>query len=266
MLKRQRPLRVAILSSRRTPGLADLLSDPRRGQLWELAGVLATGDDFKDSAVLEESRIPVIVHPIRSFYAQRGARITDRPTRVAYDEKTVELLGILRPELLLLSSYLYLLTGPMLTAFRDRIVNVHGSDLTKLDPTGLPRYPGLSAVADSIFAGERETRATAHWVNDGVDTGRPILRSRPFPVSPLAQSARERNDGRTLKAYAFAHQEWMLHEAWGALSRGVLRLAATGRIALGGRDGNGHRVPLWDLSEQGTICQTNQAVRPVAYC
>ena len=99
-----------------------------------------------------------------------------------------------------------------------------------------------------------------------MDTGRPILRSRPFPVSPLAQSARLGGDVRSLTAYAFAHQEWMLREAWGPLSGGVLRLIATGRVTLGGRREDVVRVPLWDLSEQGTLCATNAAVRPVAYC
>jgi phosphoribosylglycinamide formyltransferase 1 len=265
MLKRERPLRVAVLSSRRTPGLSDLLSDPRRGQLWELAGVLATDEEFSGAPELERAGIPLLTHPIRPFYAERGARISDRAARSAYDAKTVELLEILRPNVLLLSSYLYLLTTPMLAAYRGRIVNVHGSDLTRRGPSGLPRYPGLKAVADAIFAGERETRATAHWVDDGVDTGSPILRSRPFPVSPLVGSARACGDLRALKAYAFAHQEWMLREAWGVLCRGVLRLLATRRISVGGRREEAGRVPMWELSEQGALCVSNEPLRPVAY-
>jgi hypothetical protein len=123
---------------------------------------------------------------------------------------------------------------------------------------------GLTAVSDAIFAGERETRATAHWVTDEVDRGTPILRSRPFPVAPLAQSARARGDLRMLKAYAFAHQEWMLHEAWGQLLRGVTRLVATRRIALGGRpSANGTRFPLWDLSEQGGLRLSDHGARPL---
>jgi hypothetical protein len=37
MLKRDHPLRVAILSSRRAPGLRDLLADPHRGSLRDLS-------------------------------------------------------------------------------------------------------------------------------------------------------------------------------------------------------------------------------------
>lgn len=266
MLKPGKPLRVAVLSTFRSPGVRDLLADPARGSLWEISGALATEPDFADAPLFEAAGIPVIHHPIRRFYRQRGRRITDLPMRREYDKETAQLLRVFRPDLLLLSSYLYILTDPMLEAFPARIVNVHGSDLTRLDASGRPRFLGLQAVADAIFAGERETRATAHWVTDGVDLGPPILRSRPFPVSPLAQTARIEGDIRMLKAYAFAHQEWMLHEAWGRLLKGVLRLAVTGRIAAGDRTERGPRPLLWDLSEQGGLCQTNQAVRPLAVC
>jgi folate-dependent phosphoribosylglycinamide formyltransferase PurN len=262
MLKRDHPLRIAVLSSRRAPGLSDLLADPRRGSLYELVGAVSTEDEFADEAALDTAGVPVIHHPIRRFYRDRGKPLTNLGARRDYDLETVDLLRVFKPELLLLSSYLYVLTYPFLRALADRIVNVHGSDLTELHPSGLPRYMGLTAVADAIFAGERETRATAHWVTDEVDRGTPILRSRPFPVSPLARSARSRGDVRMLEAYAFAHQEWMLHEAWGPLLRGVTRLVATGRIALGGRPApNGTRFPLWDLSEQGGMCLSDHVSR-----
>jgi len=264
MLKRDHPLRVAVLCSRRAPGLSDLLEDPHHGSLYELVGAVSTEDEFADEPALDNAGISVIHHPIRRFCRDRGKPVTDLAARRDYDLQTVDLLRVLKPELLLLSGYLYVLTYPILRALPDRIVNVHGSDLTELQPSGLPRYMGLTAVADAIFAGEQETRATAHWVTDEVDRGTPILRSRPFPVSPLAQSARFRGDTRTLKAYAFAHQEWMLHEAWGPLLRGVTRLVATRRIALGGRAAaNGTRFPLWDLSEQGGLRLSDHVPRPL---
>ena len=42
------------------------------------------------------------------------------------------------------SSYLYLLTAPMLEAFPGRIVNVHGSDLARTGRDGRPLYAGLT--------------------------------------------------------------------------------------------------------------------------
>ena len=113
--------------------------------------------------------------------------------------------------------------------------------------------------SDAIFAGERETRATAHFVTASVDDGPPILRSRAFPVSPLVEAARLRGDVRMLKAYAFAHQEWMLHEGWGPLVKSVVRLAASGRIPLG-KPTAGGRPLLRSLSDQGALIESNLAI------
>jgi hypothetical protein len=53
---------------------------------------------------------------------------------------------------------------------------------------------------------------------------------------------------KTLKAYAFAHQEWMLREAWGPLWRAVLRLVASARAVPDGK-----ASPVFDLSAGGEM-------------
>ena len=259
MLRTRQPLRVAMLASHRAPGIHDLLSDPLRGSLFVLSGVLASEEDFRDAAAIEEAGVPVAVHPFRRFCARGHFGLRDLAARCEYDRQTAELLRAFRPDLVLLSGYLLILTRPMLAAYPRRIVNIHGSDLTVSTASGEPRYPGLRAVEHAIFAGERETRATAHFVTASVDDGPPILRSRAFPVSPLAEAARARGDERMLKAYVFAHQEWMLHEAWGPLGKSVVRLAASGRIPLG-RSTAGERPPLRSLSDQGALIESNLAI------
>ncbi|HEU4463794.1 MAG TPA: formyltransferase family protein, partial [Gemmatimonadota bacterium] len=204
-----RPLRVAILCSRRCPGAADLLGDRRRGWRWELAGVLTSEEDMAERPLFARAHVPVLSRPIRGFYSRSGRPLSDLATRREYDQTVAHALAAFEADLLLLSGYTYLVTEPVLSAFSGRIVNVHGSDLTRVGSDGRPMYLGLRAVRDAIFAGEPETRATAHWVTEELDMGPPILRSRAFPVSPLAADALARGDIRALKAYAFAHQEWM---------------------------------------------------------
>ena len=75
--------------------------------------------------------------------------------------RTVELLRSHEPDLVILAGYLWLLTQPMLSAFENRIVNVHHADLRLRTASGAVRYPGLRAVRDAILAGEAETRCTA---------------------------------------------------------------------------------------------------------
>ena len=233
MLTPFHPLRVAVLSSRRCPGVSELLSDPARGKRWNLVAALAGEEDFDgaDLARLQSAGIPVVRHSVREFHRGRGARLSDLSVRADNDAVIAAKLAPFRPDLCLFSGYLHVATAPLLELTGRRAINIHGSDLTRQGPDGRPMYPGLRAVADAIFCGESETRATAHWVTDEIDAGPVIARSRAYPVAPLVTDLLARGDRKGVKAYAFAHQEWMLHDAWGPLWQSVLRLVAAGRTS-----------------------------------
>lgn len=226
------PLRVAVLSSHRAPGLADLLADARGSGLYDVVCGIATEEDFADAGAYASRGVPFHLHPIRSFYKQRGCRLTDLAPRPEYDRGLLALLEPYGPDIVLLSSYLYILTEPFLEVFPGRIVNVHGSDLTRLGPDGRPLYPGLRAVRDAIEAGERETFATAHVVTEKLDEGPPLARSSPYPVAPFVGELLARGKTRAVHAYAHAHQEWMLDTAWGPLLTDAVRIVGAARAWL----------------------------------
>ena len=236
MLIRGSRLRVALLCSRRAPGLDHLLADPLRGTLYDLVACFSTEERLPPEArPVEYTAVPFLSHPIADFHRSLRAPLRDLATRALYDRTMVALLRDLRPDLVVLDGYLYVLTAPMLEAFPDRIVNVHHSDLTLQDDRGGVRYPGLRAVRDAILSGERETRATAHFVTERLDEGPLLLRSCAFPVAGLARDASSWGATDMLKAYAFAHQEWMLRAAWGPLLARSIELVARGRVeVLGG--------------------------------
>jgi folate-dependent phosphoribosylglycinamide formyltransferase PurN len=227
-----RKLRIAVLSSRRSPGLAELLIGARESGLYEIVCLLTSGEAFADRAVVEAAALPWLLHPIRAFCERRGKRFVDLSTRRDYDAVTVELLRPFAPDALLLSSYLLIATDPLLAAWPDRIVNVHGSDLARTGPDGRPLYPGLRAARDAICAGESETRATAHIVTERLDDGPILLRSPAFLVAHFVRQLREDGALHAVNAYAYAHQEWMFASAWGNLLAGSAEiLAAAGFLA-----------------------------------
>jgi folate-dependent phosphoribosylglycinamide formyltransferase PurN len=204
--------------------LTDLLRDPRRGSIYEIAGCLTSEESFAEQAIAEGMGVRCFSHPIRPFYRRRGLKLGDLEARREYDAEALRRIRPLAPDALFLAGYLYILTGEALEEFPGPILNVHGSDLTVRDADGNPKYPGLRAVRDSILAGETETRATCHFVTEELDGGPPLLKSPPFPVSPLAALARAWGAEDILRAYAWAHQEWMLQAAWGPLFLEAARL------------------------------------------
>lgn len=205
-------LRIAFLSSRRAPGLAYLLAeDPGNGRDYEFEVGLTSDPAGEAPALLRAAGVPALVHDIGAFYADRGARRSDLQVRRAYDERTRELLAPYRPDVLVLSGYLHIVTAPLLAAYPGRILNVHDADLALRDERGRPRYPGLHATRDAVRAGEMATRCSMHLVTADVDAGPVLLRSISFPVQ-----------GR----HHYVQREWMMQSAWGPLISSALHLMA----------------------------------------
>jgi folate-dependent phosphoribosylglycinamide formyltransferase PurN len=256
MLTTHRPARVAVLCSRRAPGLADLLeTDGLRGTLFDIACVITSERTFEAAGRVAAAGATIVPHPIAEFCAARSSSVYhDMVARRAYDRATAGLLEAFAPDLVLLDGYLFVLTRPVLDAFSSRIVNLHFSDLTIRRADGGPSYAGVRAVRDAVADGRSETRATVHLVNHEPDGGPPIVRSWPFPVAPLVGRARRWNAADMIKAYAYAHQEWMIRAASGPLLAAALQLVCGGHVdlrALSRRKPS--TVVPWLLDESGRL-------------
>lgn len=250
----QRPLRVGVLCSHRARGLRYLLDeDVNRGRLYEVVCCLTSEDACAEASIAVAHGLPVVVHPIRQFCRMHGWRLSDPIARAAYDSETVERLAPHQPDLVVLASYLYVLTEPMLTCFRHRIINVHHSDLTLRGDDGRARLTGLRAVRDALLAGQHETRATVHLVTEELDQGPPFLRSWAFPVSPLVRDIQAWRDADVRRAYTYAHQEWMIRATWGPLIARAIELIACRRLDLSELARRSEIAQPWELEEDGTL-------------
>lgn len=89
--------------------------------------------------------------------------------------ETARRLGEAGVDLVCLAGFMRMLKQPLLDAFPSRILNIH--------PSLLPAFPGLEAWRQAIDAGVRESGATVHLVDFGMDTGR-ILGQARVPVLP----------------------------------------------------------------------------------
>ena len=126
-------------------------------------------------------------------------------SRREHDAKLAAELTRLETDLVVCLGYLYILTEPMLSAFRGRIINLHD---------GEPRFPGLHATRDAILDGARETRSIVHIVDETLDRGPLLFASKPYPVAPFVHEAVRAGETKIVEAYAYAHREWMIRDAW----------------------------------------------------
>jgi phosphoribosylglycinamide formyltransferase-1 len=85
-----------------------------------------------------------------------------------------------RIDLVVLAGFLKQVPGPVVTAFRDRIINIHPALLPAFGGKGM--Y-GMRVHAAVIASGARESGCTVHVVNEEYDRG-PILAQARVPVLP----------------------------------------------------------------------------------
>jgi folate-dependent phosphoribosylglycinamide formyltransferase PurN len=233
MLITHRPIRVAVLCSSRAPGLLYLLNQcPDRAVTYDIVCCVTSDVTFAEEVRVERRGIPTHVHPIHEWCAARQAGLDDRGVRAEYDAQTLRLIEPHFPDLLLLDGYRYQVTAPLLRAFPNRVLNLHYSDLTLRRDDGSPMFPGLRAVRDAIRAGCHETRTTVHLVTPALDAGPPVVRSGPFAVSPLVEDLRSQPIDDAMRAYIYAHQQWMMRTVSGPLVAAAMRLIANGFVDL----------------------------------
>lgn len=105
--------------------------------------------------------------------------------REAWAEKLAENISHFNPDLIVLAGFMKVLPQTFVSKFSPRIINVH--------PAVLPSFPGAHAVRDALAAGARQTGATIHIVDEGVDTG-PVLAQQAVTILPAddEQSLHER--------------------------------------------------------------------------
>ena len=124
------------------------------------------------------------------FAAGNTARVelilTNRPESVVFDRDTfynsdriVVLMRRRQIDYVVLAGFLWLVPENLLTAYPNRIVNIH--------PALLPRHGGKGMYGDRVHravveAGDRETGITIHRVNERYDSG-DILAQYRVPVT-----------------------------------------------------------------------------------
>jgi phosphoribosylglycinamide formyltransferase-1 len=135
---------------------------------------------------------------------------SEHPDREARDAAMGEWIESRGADLIVLAGYMQLLSPGFVARFRHRVVNVH--------PALLPAFPGLDAIGQALEAGVETTGVTIHFVDEGVDTGPPILqREVAIPAS---------RDRAELEEAVHALEHELYPEAIRMIARGLVRIDA----------------------------------------
>lgn len=102
----------------------------------------------------------------------------DYETREEFNEKFLQAVDTLAPDLIVLAGFLVVIPAKMIERYRNRIINIHPSLIPSFCGTG---YYGLKVHEAALARGVKVTGATVHFVDEGTDTG-PIILQKAVEV------------------------------------------------------------------------------------
>ena len=183
-------IRIAVLVSGGGTNLQALIDAQACGRL--RSGVLAVVIASKPGAyALERAKAAGIA----TETVERAAFSTQE----AYEESLLGVLEAYSIDLIVLAGFMHILSARFVSRYPDRIVNVHPSLIPAYSGKG---YYGIKVHEAVLAAGETETGATVHMVNEVPDGGRILMQQR-VPVFPS-------DTPKTLQHRVMEQAEWIL--------------------------------------------------------
>ncbi|MYC12299.1 MAG: phosphoribosylglycinamide formyltransferase [Gemmatimonadetes bacterium] len=163
-------MQLGFLASHRGTNLQAILDACKTGRLQ--ARPRAVISNNSDSGALQRARKMGVPAAHLSTYTH--------PKPGALDEAILAILQAYGVEVVCLAGYMKRLGPRTLAAYRGRVLNIH--------PSLLPRFGGQGFYGDVVHrtvlaAGERETGATVHLVDEEYDHGQ-VLDQVQVPVEP----------------------------------------------------------------------------------
>lgn len=158
-------LRIGILASHQGTNFQAILNACEQGRVQaNVALLICNNSDAPVMARARKSGVPA-VHLSSKTHPSSGA-LDDAMNDRLFDEDI---------DLVVLAGYMKKLGSRVLTAYRDRIINVHPSLLPRHGGAG---FYGLRVHKAVIESGDSETGATVHLVNDDYDMGKTLLQEK----------------------------------------------------------------------------------------
>ena len=154
---------IAVLVSGRGSNLQAIIDSVGNGYL--NAKIISVISDVEDAYALERAR----KHGIQAVFIDPKSFAT----KELYEKEILKVLKKDDAELVLLAGYMRIIGKTLLTAYKNRILNIH--------PALLPAFQGLHAQRQAFDHGVKVAGCTVHFVDEALDGG-PIILQRCVEV------------------------------------------------------------------------------------
>ncbi len=156
-------MNIAVLVSGRGSNLQAIIDSIENGYL--KAKITAVISDVEGAYALERAR----KHDIQTLFIDPKCF----ESKELYEKEILKILKKDDVKLVLLAGYMKILGRTLLTAYKNRILNIH--------PALLPAFQGLHAQRQAFDHGVKVAGCTVHFVDEALDCG-PIILQRCVEV------------------------------------------------------------------------------------
>ena len=162
-------MKIVVMVSGGGTNLQAIIDSVKNGQITnaEIAGVISNN---KNAYALERAR--------KNNIPARYISPKDYHSREEYNEKLLEAVDALSPDLVVLAGFLVVIPPAMIERYRNRMINIHPSLIPSFCGKG---YYGLKVHEAALARGVKVVGATVHFVDEGTDTG-PIILQKAVEV------------------------------------------------------------------------------------
>ena len=144
--------------------------------------------DAVENGTITNTKIAGVISNNKNAYALERAKKhgianccispKDYADRTTFNQKFLEKIDELNPDLIVLAGFLVVIPPEMIAKYRNQIINIHPSLIPSFCGTG---YYGLKVHEAALARGVKVVGATVHFVDEGTDTG-PIILQKAVEV------------------------------------------------------------------------------------
>ena len=165
--------------------------------------------DAVENGTITNTKIAGVISNNKNAYALERAKKhgianccispKDYVNRATFNQKFLEKMDELNPDLIVLAGFLVVIPPEMIAKYRNRIINIHPSLIPSFCGTG---YYGLKVHEAALARGVKVVGATVHFVDEGTAAG-PIILQKAVEVE-------EGDTPEVLQRRVMEQAEWII--------------------------------------------------------